>query len=533
MPPSEALTPTTSAQTQQAQTERSDHTNDPTTTTPTTPSANFLQESLAEIKAEVQKINALAEGIDLKEQASILVALNTTLQEELKACAKSLLPSIARKSYRLLKNVHLYRQIMVQVVYKDQNGEIVSYGDVLAQGHSMDTITAGSARADSTEFSRVALPSDIEFIDVFGGHNVFYALPKEGNFLYVWGINTSGCAGFGNTENIAIPARLELSFRPKKILSGTSSTKGNQTTLILSEDGRIFGAGKNTCGELGIGNTIDSSSFVECANLQNIVDFDFASDGTKGYALAFDSAGDLWAWGFNESGNLGLGINTNVLTPTKIDFEKKVTKVSCAIGAESSTYGATSLILFEDGSVRGAGYNKEKQLSQTESANSNVFIGLMNRNGVDYLANIKEIYAPSIKGTGFLIDNNNNLYAFGYGGFGFGDDTEDNAKAADIVLEDVLALEATSSSNTRAIAKIDGALLAFGSNTDGALGIGQALDTRVFSNVFLPFACEDFKLQSFLNEAYLVVLANDSIYACGTSQNGALKYTTYTLQQQI
>ena len=485
-----------------------------------------LEQKIDYLSSLINSLNPQVEN-ELQNQIEAIKVVAELAKNEIQ---ESIPKDIYKKSYRLLKYVHLYNCLMVQEVYVDNNNNIVKYGKVLHRGHSLSNITSGAGRTHYNGWSEVALPSDIEFIEIYGGHNVFYALPKEGNFLYVWGVNSSGCAGSGDTNNIEIPKKIALNFRPKKILSGNSIATGKQTTLILSEEGKVYGAGNNACGELGIGNTINSSTFVESPYLQNIQDISFASNGSNGYALAFDKDGNLWGWGYNISGNLGLNSNVNVNIPTKITFNSKVTAISTSI----NNTAATSLILLEDKSVRGAGYNTEYQLSTNNTTNSNVFIRTLKASGDD-LSHIRSIYASSYRGTCFARDEDNHLWSWGYGGFGLGDSRDGNNSGATICLENVDLIEYDSTSNTRVFAKLKDAnsILVFGFNTDSSLGIGNATNTRSFTPLRVPEKLKDFKLYSFSSNANLIAICNDDVYSCGTSVDGSLKTNISTLQSQL
>ena len=488
-------------------------------------------EQTTSIATKIDELSSLVKSIgastdeELQSQVQTLKELGEKIKNEI----VSIPASTYKKSYRLLKNVHLYRSLMIQEITIDSKGNIIRYGDVLMKGHSLNDITSGAARSHSDSFTRVMLPSNIEFVEVFGGHNVFFALPKEGNYLYAWGVNTSGCAGNGTTDDITLPQKIDLTFRPKKIFCGKSQATGKQTTLILSEDGKVYGAGTNTSGELGIGNNINVSTFTQSPYLKDIQDISFASDGSIGYALAIDSKGALWGWGYNANGNLGLNNTDNITIPARLEFNEGVSKISTSVNNNT----ATSFILMNDGSIRGAGYNGECQLSQTNTAQSNVFIRLLKQNTQE-LINIREIYASAYRGTCFAIDNDNNLWSWGYGAQGFGDSRSGNTLMASVALESVDTLEHIETQHTRAFCtmKDSSAILAFGLNTDGALGIGTSTNTREFLNIPLPPNYKDFCLYYFANEANIALLNDEGVYSCGTKQDGNINLSTQTLQKQ-
>lgn len=158
-------------------------------------------ELLLEIKTEVKEIKK--DGANLKEHIEILESYTNKCKREIISLIDS--NKGYKKSIRLLHNIHLYRSFAYQEVLLNANDEIVKYGDIFFNGHAASNRISGCGRiTNASSFTRVALPSDIEFIEVFGGHTTFYALPKEGNFIYVWGMNVCGCAGVGHTNIMAI-----------------------------------------------------------------------------------------------------------------------------------------------------------------------------------------------------------------------------------------------------------------------------------------------------------------------------------------
>jgi len=91
---------------------------------------------------------------------------------------------------------------------------------------------------------------------------------------------------------------------------------GAQHTIVLTEDGRVYTTGLGEFGRLGRGETCDELDFeeVEYFSLSNdsvlfpheltrIVKVDAGANWTA----ALSSNGELWVWGRNDYGQLGLG----------------------------------------------------------------------------------------------------------------------------------------------------------------------------------------------------------------------------------
>ena len=118
---------------------------------------------------------------------------------------------------------------------------------------------------------------------------------------------------------------------------------GKGFSLALTTDGQVWSWGKNNSGQLGLGDTFDRSLPTRVAVLSNIVDIDAGPD----YALALDAAGDVWAWGSNASGQLGDGTDDDKLSPVKVPGLRDVKDIAAAY--------QTAYALTRDGDVVGWG----------------------------------------------------------------------------------------------------------------------------------------------------------------------------------
>ena len=484
---------------------------------------------LLEIKTEVKEIKK--DGANLKEHTKILESYTNKCKREIISLIDS--SKGYKKSIRLLHNIHTWRSFAYQEVLLNASDEIIKYGGIFFNGHAASNRISGCGRiTNSSSFTRVALPSDIEFIEVFGGHTTFYALPKEGNFIYVWGMNVNGCAGVGHTQEIPIPIRVDFEARVKKIVCGKSINNSHQSALALCENGKVYVTGRNATGQLGTNNTLDLNTWTQNPYLSNIKDIDMACANGEGISLCIDNDGALFTFGHNAQGAAGNNTQSNVLMPYKQVFNERVKLAKASIN-NASGINSTSLILLEDGSIYGAGYNLQKQLSHAHDFNLLNFskLEILDSENRDFI----DIFPASHNATGFALREDGRVYAFGYGGYGFGNIYVHNSQKARPILENVKKLSvANHTQYTRALFLQEGGnLLAFGYNSDGALGIGNTQDTRQLTEVFSP-KIKDFKLEYGNTEANLCVITEDgSFYASGNALDNNMLYSTPTLQKQF
>jgi alpha-tubulin suppressor-like RCC1 family protein len=99
---------------------------------------------------------------------------------------------------------------------------------------------------------------------------------------------------------------IALTSRPQQVAQWTNvakivGSKDSAALYVLLTDGSVYSVGGNQYGELGIGNTTDSSAFRQVAVLSSIVDI--AAGMHSAYAL--DTDGTVWSWGNDLFGELG------------------------------------------------------------------------------------------------------------------------------------------------------------------------------------------------------------------------------------
>lgn len=96
---------------------------------------------------------------------------------------------------------------------------------------------------------------------------------------------------------------------------------GSSHSAALTDWGNLYTFGSNSVGQLGCGDSDGSSSsiiepkLVSALGTKKIVQI---AVGDK-HNIVLTNEGELFAWGLNNRGQLGIGHTKNVSKPTKID----------------------------------------------------------------------------------------------------------------------------------------------------------------------------------------------------------------------
>ena len=131
--------------------------------------------------------------------------------------------------------------------------------------------------------------------------------------LQSWGYNPDGQLGLGNTTAYSSPKNVGSADPWTKI---RASREGGATKSCAAaiKDGALYVWGDNTKGQLGLGNTTSYSSPKQVGSLT-----DWEDVGISGYhCLAVKTDGTLWAWGSGTNGSLGLNNTTDYSSPKQV-----------------------------------------------------------------------------------------------------------------------------------------------------------------------------------------------------------------------
>jgi hypothetical protein len=132
--------------------------------------------------------------------------------------------------------------------------------------------------------------------------------------LWTWGNNVTGQLGNGSNTSTNAPGQIGTTLTSGGIIF-TAVAAGNDFALAFASTGVLYSWGDNTNGRLGIGTTGGSTNTP--TQVSSSETWTAVTAGSN-FAVATASDGSLWAWGNNDSGQLGDGSTTSQVSPEQI-----------------------------------------------------------------------------------------------------------------------------------------------------------------------------------------------------------------------
>uniref|UniRef100_A0A8D2ZY28 HECT and RLD domain containing E3 ubiquitin protein ligase 3 n=1 Tax=Scophthalmus maximus TaxID=52904 RepID=A0A8D2ZY28_SCOMX len=157
---------------------------------------------------------------------------------------------------------------------------------------------------------------DTQKITVVSSGRAHSMAVNEQGQVFAWGAGEGGQLGLGTAEVAVRIPRLVKRLCDHRI---SQVMCGNQHCIALSRDGQLFTWGQNTSGQLGLGKGETSKLFPH--PLKSLADHSFA----------LSLSGAVFGWGKNRAGQLGLNDKQDRAVPCHIKFlrSQKVVYISC------------------------------------------------------------------------------------------------------------------------------------------------------------------------------------------------------------
>ena len=131
-----------------------------------------------------------------------------------------------------------------------------------------------------------------------------------------WGDNRFGECGCASTAaQIPSPTPVSQGTTLYTWIDQGGNLSGDGHELAMTASGAVWAWGDNAHGQLGIGTQVNSTIPVLVTGLPTGIE-DVRAGGE--HSLALDSAGNVWAWGDNQYGQVGNGTTVSALLPVKV-----------------------------------------------------------------------------------------------------------------------------------------------------------------------------------------------------------------------
>ena len=370
------------------------------------------------------------------------------------------------------------------------------------------------------------------------------------SFCFIDTNNTARVIGDSNykfsANNIYAPAQMVGSTNA--LYNVNKFYVNDQNSFVLTNEGNVFATGRNNVGQLGVGNTTDTSSFSQSviSNCSKVV---ITANGTPTTTYFLTTSGEVYATGDNQYGQLGRGNTTDTSTPiltlgpgnvygnpttTVIDVQN--------VGNWTGTYSVHSAIaLLANGTVWCVGYGGLGQMGNGTSTDENDNWVQVKTTATTNLTGITNIYGGGYYGytSFYALDSNSILYGWGSNDWGqLATGTTTDKTYATTISTDVSKFWIFGASCFLK-KSTDNKIYAWGYNNYGSLGLGNTVDRTVIAQVPV---LSSYNIENLWGSAYdtypgMHVFAkntgSNTIFSSGYNVHGALGIGNQTNQTRF
>jgi alpha-tubulin suppressor-like RCC1 family protein len=358
----------------------------------------------------------------------------------------------------------------------------------------------------------------------YGGSGNDLVLQWAATRLFAWGKNSSCQLGDGTSMRSKLPAAVSTTgVLAGRMVAAVSAGYGH--SLALCADGTLAAWGADNYGQLGIGNTTFSAVPL-AVNTAGALAGKTVVAIAAGYnhSLALCADGTLAAWGYNSYGQLGNGSTTNSNVPVAVSMAGALSNRQ-VIAICAGEYH--NLVLCSDGTLVAWGSDSSGQLGGGSVIQSNLPVVVTAAGALSG----KAVIAVSAGSSHCLaLCSDGTLVAWGansFGQLGNGNATSSTVPVA------VSAVGVLSGRTVTAVAAgyhhslalcADGTLATWGSNTYGQLGDSSGTSSNV------PVAVN---MADLLSEKTVVSVSAGSYHCLARCTDGTLAAWGYNTYSQL
>ncbi|XP_033264423.1 X-linked retinitis pigmentosa GTPase regulator isoform X17 [Orcinus orca] len=299
------------------------------------------------------------------------------------------------------------------------------------------------------------------------------AIITGNNKLFMFGSNNWGQLGLGSKSTVNKPTCVKA----LKLEKMKFAACGRNHTLVSTEGGKVYAAGGNTEGQLGLGDTEERNTFHLISFFTSQHKIKQLSAGSNTSA-ALTEDGELFMWGDNSEGQIGLQNITSICVPHQVTIGKPISWISC--GYYHSAFVTTEGELYTFGEPEYGKLGLPKKL-------------LINHKVPQLVPGIPQKVIQVACGGGHTVAlTEKAVYTFGLGQFGqlglgtFIFETSE-PKAVENIKDQKISYVCCGENHTALITDL-GLMYTFGDSRHGKLGLGL----ESFANQFVPTLCSNF-----------------------------------------
>lgn len=376
-----------------------------------------------------------------------------------------------------------------------------STGDAMAWGINAHS-QLGVAADVIPRSSPVAVLGGLKFAALYPRDTICLGL-TSGDQLFAWGGNANGQLGIGSVTLTSSPVAVLGSLKFSKVIA-TSGSANAAAVLALTTAGVAYCWGINTNGNLGVGDVTPRSSPVAVLGSLTLADIKGAGVSSRYFGVGLTTAGALYGWGANTSGQLGLGDQTVRSSPVAVLGGLTFNRLILHEKSESV------MALTSGGTLYSWGDNTQGVLGLGDSN--------ARSSPVAVLGGLTFAKVAIYKSTAFGLAADGTLYMWGAnaaGQLGVGDVVARSSPVAvlgGLKFSDVTFADGPTDDYSVFATTPDGLVWSWGSNTNGTLGLGDVTKRSSPVAVLGAFAADP---RETIQTTYLTVIPGGS-YTIGT-----------------
>ena len=314
-------------------------------------------------------------------------------------------------------------------------------------------------------------------VQVVAGNEVTAILDTNGN-VYVWGYNVNGSCAHKPPGSKSAPSRVMtprlVRALQNKLVRRICCSNGSEHVFAITSTGELWGWGFNKYGQLGIGHKTEAifeptrvSGHLRDKAVHHVAN-------SYSHSVALTTEGLLFGFGLNSRGQLGLGSSENMWTlPQAIkSLARKGRALSVAAGVEHTA------VVMESGSVYTFGRNDSGQLGIDDRHRKISEYPVLVEDGLSRLRGLRcTAVACGYYFTVVLAEGK--LHSFGcndFGQLGLGHTSSTFAPAPVLTADDDEFVALSCGTGHTVAVTTDGRVISWGRNKVGAVGNGSSTD---------------------------------------------------------